>query len=154
MQQDMREDEARGLLSSRLICEDPGDWLPDRVHQFTDRLSCGLISSIGERQGLHLDFKFTGHRRNYPERFVFTVFKSDRGRILRVYQLDIQRWPRLPTAKHSWPHEHIGATRNTGDSAWLGWTFDDILGRFCQTTNIEFQPSSPPDPRFFALRRS
>jgi hypothetical protein len=154
MQQDMPEDEARALLRAPLICDDPGDWVMDPSIAFTERIQCGLLSEQGERRGLLLDFRFTGHRRIHRDRYMFTVYKLDRGRHLRVYQLDIQKWPRLPNDRHAWPHEHIGNTRVVGDATWLNWSFDDMLDRFCQTTNVSFQPVKPNDPTHFTLKRS
>jgi hypothetical protein len=154
MLHDMSEVEARALLGAPLVCNEPDDWSVDPSHHFTERIECGLVTVLGERPGLYLSFKFTGNRKKLPDRYMFSVFKLDRGRTMRVYQLDLTRWPYLPGDVHAWPHEHIGKTKVTGDASWLTWTFDDMINRFCETTNIEFRPEPPSDPTLFSLRRS
>lgn len=150
---DTPEDEARALLAIPKICEDAPDWAPDRQLPFTDVIHCGLLDENGASTGLFLSFRFTGHKKNIPDKYVMSVMKFVRGGDQeRVYQLEVKQWAAMPPTEHHAPHEHIGDARTIGDATWLRWTYGDMLTRFCQTATVEFRPLEPRDPSQFALK--
>lgn len=71
--------------------------------------------------------------------------RSQPGFQERVYQLDINRWPRLPRDQHQHPHERFGQLRGDPQPDWALWNYDDALRHFVQTTSIRFDPA-PGDP--------
>ena len=100
----------------------------------------GLLDTDGAPRGLTVDLLVSQARVTKLMRFKFTVFKSTQWGPERLYQLDVQCFLRLPSDAHQHPHEHIGRFRSPPQPAWAQWNFDEVLTRFCQSTNITFDP--------------
>jgi hypothetical protein len=149
---DVPEDEALALLENPLICEDPGDWVTQKLLTDHASITCGLINKDGLRTGLVLDFQFLIRQKTGLIRYIFTIFKTTKQGKFRVYQLDIQKFKLAPKNKHDLPHEHVGNRRISGKPDWLSWSYDEVLQHFCAKTRVEFDPSPPDDPEVFRLR--
>ena len=150
--QDLPEAEARSLLAMPLTCEDPPDWVPERIPKGLARLSCGLIDEDGISARLLLEFLFRRSPKTGIEKFILTVFKLTTHGRQRVYQLEIEKLKVAPKNLHAMPHEHFGDKRICGTKEWFQWSYDDILRKFCAETNIKFKPHPPSGPEAFELR--
>lgn len=82
--------------------------------------------------------------------FKFSLFRTEYGRMQRVYQLDTTSAPICYEGGHDWPHQHIGQDRIVFASSYPV-NFEDSVAYFCQATNVKFEEpvASPFD---FKLR--
>ena len=150
--QDPPEAEARAWLAGFLVCDDPGEWVHQRLPKGLVSLSCGLVDSDGVGTGLLLELLFRRSVKTDIEKFVFSVFKLTPHGRLRTYQLDIEKFKSPPKNLHSMPHEHFGDKRIIGTSDWFNWSYEEILYRFCSQTGVKFLPAPPQGPEVFELK--
>lgn len=148
--QDPPEAEARAWLAKPLVCDDPEEWVHEKLAIV--RLACGLTDKDGLGTGLLLEFIFRRSPKTGISRYKFTVFKLTPHGRERVYQLDIEKLPSAPKNPHSMPHEHFGEKRINGPISWLHWSYEEILFHFCRQANVEFKPTAPKGPEVFELR--
>jgi hypothetical protein len=137
---DATEDEARATLAIPSVCPNAEPWNPQPRGGIGFQCGAGLLDADGSPRGLAVDLLVSQARATKLMRFKFTVFKSTQWGPERLYQLDVQCFPRLPSDSHQYPHEHFGRYRSSPQEAWAKWTFDDVLTRFRESTNITFEP--------------
>ena len=150
--QDPPEGEARSWLAQALVCDDPGDWVHERIPKGLVSLSCGLVDSEGVGTGLLLEFLFRRSPKTNIAKFVFSIFRLTPHGRLRAYQLDIEQFKITPKNSHSMPHEHFGDKSIDGNATWFDWSYDEILFRLCSQANVEFRPIQPIGPEVYELR--
>lgn len=150
MLSDIPEDEARQLLAIPSICPGADPWVPREKPLFGFDAGAGLIDLDGNPRGLYVEMAVSRGRRSQLPHYRFSVYKTGRPHMARVYQLEVTQLPRLPADKHQWPHEHIGRARNIGNADWLRWSYHDALRHFQAATNITFDPTLS-DPNDFRL---
>ena len=151
MYEDVPEDEARYLLSQPSRCDDI-DWAPSARPLRGHVASTGLVDLLGSSRGMYVQLHVAASPKTKIVVYKFTVFKLESRSPRRVYQLDIEKYPKLPVHKHDYPHEHVWQTRYDGTAAWLGWSYTDALTHFKTRTNIQFEPEDPSDPDEFRLK--
>lgn len=141
---DVPEAEARRLLANPLYCDDYPDWRPPKGTKGKLQVSCGLLNAEGVNVRLIADLIFSRSPSTRIVRYKFSVFlRGSSARLERVFQLDVSQWPRGAPSEHHRPHQHFGDNRQLGDATWASWTYDEVLERFCATTNITFRPPLP-----------
>lgn len=154
---DTPEDEARSLLASPHICEDPKDWEPDNETTWAQSITCGALTNTGESAGLVVQVMYGNSITTGKTIYQFSVWRRQiYGRKPyheRVYQLTIKKFKRRISDKHLLPHEHIGTYRSPGNTQWLDWTFSDAMTYFIKQTNIAFNPEID-NPEIFRLRHT
>jgi hypothetical protein len=144
------EDEARGLVSAPLECEDPPGWTPLKVQAGTVRLGTGVLDSNGVGTQMYVELIYRRSHKTNITKFMFTLFKRYPYGKERIYQLEVTQTPKRIKDLHKISHEHMGGTRTTGDAKWASWGYDEVLAHFCDRTNIAFRPR-PPHPEHFQL---
>lgn len=70
--------------------------------------------------------------------FKFSLFRTEYGRMQRVYQLDTTSTPICAEGGHNWPHQHIGQDRENFSSSYPV-NFEDSVAYFCNATNVKFE---------------
>jgi hypothetical protein len=143
------ESEARALLARPLFCLDADDWVPVRTQPTAQFIEGGLLDEEHARVGLQVQLLVHVGPKTKITKYKFTVFQNYLGDLRRVYQLHIQKLPKITA--HDYPHQHMGDLRLQGSDGWLGWDYADALTHFCAETNITFMPGIG-DPGEFRLR--
>lgn len=138
--QDIPEYEARALLIEPRRCEDAPNWAPIKQQPGSFEIGVGVVDHEGKSTGLYVQLIFQRSYKTQIVRYRFTVFKRQRYGSDRVYQLQVNHFPRPVHDAHQRSHEHIGNRRVTGDAAWANWSYDDVIAYFCRQTNISFDP--------------
>ncbi len=145
---DLDHEEALKLFEQARVCEDYDDWAPDKNQRDCWTLTCGVINKgSASRAGLLVELTF---RRSFKTKSIwykFTVFKQQPWGLERAYQLDILQHAKKITT-HDMPHEHMGSKRVEGNKKWLDWDFAEVLARFTEQTNIEFNPQVDHPEKF------
>jgi hypothetical protein len=144
------EEEALGLVSGPLVCEDAPGWTPIKFQAGTVRLGAGVVDAHGVGTQMYLELIY---RRSYKTNitiFMFTLFKRYSYGKERIYQLEVTQTPKRIRDLHKISHEHMGSTRTIGDAKWARWGYDEVLAHFCARTNLTFRPV-PPHPEHFQL---
>jgi hypothetical protein len=90
-------------------------------------------------------------RKTRMKHYLFTIFRRETYGLERIYQLEVTQSVRPIKDLHKRSHEHMGDSRTIGDAGWDKWSYDEVLARFCQMTNLSFAPT-PPHPEHFELR--
>ncbi|MES2756471.1 MAG: hypothetical protein V4693_03780 [Pseudomonadota bacterium] len=144
------EDEARGLVSAPLLCDDTTGWAPVKVQAGTVRLGAGVLDTHGTGMQMYVELIYRRSHKTNITTFMFTLFKRYSYGKERVYQLEVTQTPKRSKDLHKISHEHMGSARTVGDAKWAGWEYDEVLAHFCARTNITFRPA-PPHPEHFQL---
>lgn len=148
---DLEYSEALKLFEQLRICEDADDWAPDKNQRDCWTLTCGVVNKdTNSRAGLLVELTFRRSHKTKSVWYKFTVFKQHPWGLERAYQLDILQYAKK-IATHDMPHEHMGSKRIDGDQSWLNWDFSEVLARFTEQTNIEFNPQVD-HPEIFELK--
>lgn len=143
--------EALALLSKRQICPDMGEWLPDPHLRHMWKCESGVLTEEGIRFPLWVQLLYQHSPKSRKIWFKFSVHHRHPWGTQGVYQLDVEQYIKALQNVHDRPHEHMGTVRTEGEDAWNNWSFDDVIGHFCQRTNIEFLPPVQ-HPENFELR--
>lgn len=149
---DLDTEEARALFTVNRICEDIGDWQPEKQQPHTWTASCGVLNPDGSSAGLLVELLYRWSPKTKTTYLLFTVHKRHVWGLERAYQLDIeQHVRRLPL--HDLPHEHFGKERYEGSGDWATWSFNEALRYFCERTRITFVPPLDDPFNSFQLKR-
>lgn len=148
---DLDTQEAATLFSTPRLCEDIGDWIPEKQQPNTWATSCGVLNPDGSSAGLLVELIFRVSGKTGTVRYKFGVFKRNAWGLERAYQLDIEKFAKRITL-HDLPHEHFGKDRIEGSSEWATWTFEQALRHFCERTKITFIPPLTDPHQGFELR--
>lgn len=148
---DIKEAEARALLSHPLKCEDCDDWQPIKTQPGSFTVGAGVVDASGLGTRLYVQLDYRNSRKTQSIKYIFTVFKRQPYGSERVYQLEILQVPKQLKDLHKRSHEHFGDARSKGDASWNDWEYDDVISYFVSRTNIEFCPR-PPHPEHFQLK--
>lgn len=145
---DLDHDEARALFQVPRVCEDFDEWVPDKNQRDCWTLTCGVINKeTSSRAGLLVELTFRRSHKTKSVWYKFTVFKQHPWGLERAYQLDILQYAkRIPT--HDKPHVHMGSKRIEGAAEWTDWSFEEVLAKFTEQTNIEFNPQVEHPEKF------
>lgn len=139
--QDIPEAEARALLSEPLRCEDAPGWEPLKMQSDSFEIGVAVIDLQGRSVRLYVQLLY---RRSYKTKSIkhkFSVFRRQAYGLERVYQLQVNHFPRPVKNAHEMSHEHIGDLKVMGDASWGKWSYDEVIAHFCKQTNITFEPS-------------
>ena len=132
--------------------EPQGQWTQQRAHAGTVTNAFGVVDQDGAAiPGLQVEFLLFRGGRIVHERLTFTLRQLDFGRLVRVYQQEINRRPGLRPTDHAYSHEHIGDVRVVADPAWSDHSVALAVERFCQSCNLTLHESLP-DLDAFELR--
>ena len=136
----MTQAAALALLSDRRHCLEIGEWLPNRQKPFALNCSSGVVDSEGVRSPLLVDLIFQRGPKTKMVWYKFSIFNRLVWGLERVYQMDVQQYEKPLKNAHDLPHEHMGDERKVGQTAWLTWSFEDVLRHFSERTRIDFKP--------------
>jgi hypothetical protein len=148
---DIKEDEARLLLSSPARCEDCYEWSQMRIQPDSLTISAGVLDDYGRSKSLLVQLAYRNNLKTRSTKYIFTVFKRQPYGNDRVYQLEVYQVPKQLKDVHKRSHEHFGDKRTLGDDSWNDWEYDDVIKYFVNQTNIVFFPL-PPHPEHFQLK--
>lgn len=149
--QDIPESEARALLVELRRCEDAPDWLAIKLQPGSFEVGVGVVDYEGKSANLYVQLLFQRSHKTKIIRYCFSLYKRQRYGLERVYQLQVNHFPRPVHDAHQRSHEHIGKRRVTGDAYWANWRYDDVIAYFCKQTNIAFDPELL-HPEYFQLK--
>lgn len=149
--QTITESAARALLASRHRCEDVGRWDAQRAQPDAFIISGGVVDEDGIGAKMLIKLAYKVGRKTNIRRYLFTIFRREVYGLVRIYQLEVTQSVQPIKDLHKRSHEHMGDSRTIGDASWDKWSYDDVLARFCQMTNLSFVPP-PSHPEQFELR--
>lgn len=137
------ESEARELLRGRYLCEDAPPWAPMRMLPGTLEIGIGVLDYTGKSVKMYVRLNYQHSPKTRIIKYKFTVFRRETYGLERIYELQVNQFPKPVHDAHQQSHEHYGTSRIEGKPDWKDWKYEDVISYFCRQTNIEFKPEIP-----------
>ena len=146
---DIPESEALALLQLPKFCKDLREWEVVKGQPDTVGIGIGILDAEGLSMRMYAELHYHRGAKTRIASYKFSVFRRTRLAIERVYQLQVNIFPKPVRDKHQLSHEHIGDARYPGDASWATWSYDEVIEHFCRRTNLKFdvRPLHPEDFR-------